>query len=142
MKAPLRAGFFICALVWVSLPAVGNVKQHTTFKGEVVTYDYDSLNRLATKNLPGGNTVMFTYTVTGQVATTADTRGTTRYTYDARDRLTQVSHPEGWVVSYGYDATSNRASLTTQYKLEAAKVTGYEYDRANRLTKVPRPNVR
>jgi YD repeat-containing protein len=63
-QSPALAGLFMCALACVSPPAVGNVKQHITFKGEVVTYDYDALNRLKTKSLPGGNTVAFTYTAT------------------------------------------------------------------------------
>ena len=120
---------------------VGNVASHTTFNGETIAYTYDALNRLATKTLPAtgvgtlAHTVSYTYTPTGQVATVEDERGVTRHAYDARDRLVQVAHPEGWTVDYGYDAAGNRTSLSTKFGTEAARTTTNVYDRANRLTR-------
>ncbi len=122
--------------------AVGNVASHTTFKGDTITFTYDTLNRVATKTVPVSgaagtlnNTTTYSYTPTGQVASVLDTRGTTTYSYDARDRLTQGVHPEGWTVTYGYDAAGNRSSISTQFSTEAAKTTSFEYDAANRLTR-------
>ena len=128
-------GLFISGLLCASLPAVGNVATHTTFNAELITYAYDALNRVTTKRLPN-EIVTTTYTPTGQVATVSDNRGTTSYTYDARDRVTQVTLPEGWTLGYTYDAAGNRATVSSQYGTEAAKTTAYVYDSANRLAKV------
>jgi YD repeat-containing protein len=117
---------------------VGNVASHTNFNGETIAYTYDALNRLATKTLPAAgvgslaHTVSYAYTPTGQVATVEDERGVTRHAYDARDRLAQVAHPEGWTVSYGYDAAGNRTSLSTKFGTEAAKTTTFEPRRPRR----------
>lgn len=126
--------------------AVGNVSQHTTFNGEVISFTYDALNRLATKSLPAvaavgtpATVVSYTYTPTGQVASVEDTRGITTYQYDGRDRLTQVSVPEGWVTTYQYDAAGNRTHVTTRFGSEAPQTTVHEFDRAGRLTKVTSP---
>jgi RHS repeat-associated protein len=127
--------------------ALGNVASHTDFNGATVTYTYDSENRLTARNEPVAgtgetltNTISYTYTATGQVATVTDQRGAIKNTYDSRDRLVKVENPDGSVQSYTYDAAGNKVSLTTQFKLEAAKTTAYEYDALNRLTKVTDPN--
>src|SRR6185312_6785394 len=93
---------------------------------------------VTTKRLPN-EIVATTYTPTGQVATITDNRGTTSYGYDARDRVTSVTLPEGWTLAYTYDAAGNRATVTSQYGTEAAKTTAYVYDSANRLQKVTSP---
>ncbi len=62
-----------------------------------------------------------------------DKRGITTYGYDNRNRLTSIT-PQGAgspSVSYGYDANSNRTSITT-----GAGTTTYGYDALNRLQTV------
>ncbi|MDX2218805.1 MAG: transglutaminase domain-containing protein [Burkholderiales bacterium] len=129
--------------------ANGNVTKHTTFKGEVITYAYDELNRVKTKTVPAGTSqtgqvltteTNWTYTASGQVEKVSDRRGDTLYQYDARDRVSQITHPEGWVVQYGYDEAGNRTSLKTKYREEAERTTAYEYDSANRLVKHTDPD--
>ncbi len=129
--------------------ANGNVTKHTTFKGDVLTFTYDELNRIKTKTVPAGSSTTgtplttdttWTYTTSGQVEKVTDKRGDTLYQYDQRDRVTQITHPEGWVVQYGYDEAGNRATLTTKYQQEAARTTSYQYDPANRLSQLTDPD--
>jgi RHS repeat-associated protein len=89
------------------------------------TYTYDSIGNVLTKVDPLGN-------CTG--CTAADY--TTRYTYDAEGRLLTETDPLGNVIKHTYDLAGNEISL------EDAKhhITTYEYDAANRLAKVTRPD--
>ena len=64
-----------------------------------------------------------------------DVSGTWGYTYDAANRLTALSGPNG-STSYGYDNANRRTSLS------ASTVTGswtYSYDAGNRLTSTTNP---
>ena len=143
--SPALAGLFVCAALWAWAgvaaldPPSRSVATHTTFNGDTIAYAYDSLNRLVTKTLPGGNAVSYTYTPTGQVETVTDVRGPTRYTFDLRDRLTKVEHPEGWVVEYGYDEAGNRTSVSTRWPGEVPRVTSYTHDGAGRIVTVTGP---
>ena len=60
-----------------------------------------------------------------------DSRGETNYTYDARDRITRVDHPNGQVIEYQYDAAGNRVGLIT-----ANQAIVYGFDALNRLETV------
>lgn len=52
--------------------------------------------------------------------------------YDNRERVSSLTDAFGQVVSYAYDANSNR----TQLSLNAATSATYQYDVVNRLTKL------
>ncbi len=58
-----------------------------------------------------------------------DSAGTTSWTYDNLDRLTNVSYPNGDTVAYGYDAVGNRTSHT----INGVPKTN-TFDQANRMT--------
>jgi YD repeat-containing protein len=58
-----------------------------------------------------------------------DGSGQTTWGYDALDRLTSASYPNGDAVSYGYDAVGNRTSLTVN-----GNTTTNTFDAADRLT--------
>jgi RHS repeat-associated protein len=77
--------------------------------------------------------ITFTYFNNGLRKTMADPSGTTSYTYDTRNRLTQKQTPEG-TLNYTYD---NAGNLLT---LKSANVSGasdtYTYDVLNRLNTV------
>jgi RHS repeat-associated protein len=111
--------------------AVGNLMTATDFNGTMTRYEYDALNRLAAKRFQDNTSVLYTYTLTGQLHTTKDTNGLTTYSYDAQDRLLLRTDPDSRSIRYTYDIVGNRTTLTT-----ASGTTQYHYDPYHRLTQV------
>ncbi|MEK6282271.1 MAG: hypothetical protein AABN95_18090 [Acidobacteriota bacterium] len=70
--------------------------------------------------------------VPSRLTTATNPNGTVTMTYDNRRRVSSVTDVFGQVVSYGYDANSNR----TQLSLNAATSATYQYDVINRLTQL------
>jgi YD repeat-containing protein len=71
----------------------------------------------------------------GNRETATNSRGTTNYTYDNRNRLETLTYPDGRKLTYGYDANGNRTSLTAEVGGETLTTT-YSYDELNRLQTV------
>ncbi|MCW6005677.1 DNRLRE domain-containing protein [Micromonospora sp. CPCC 205371] len=101
------------------------------------TLTYDNLGRLAsdTSTRSDGVTALSTtYTydrddlITGKTTAGFTGAGTNAYGYDGLGRLTSWTRPDTTVVSYGYDAASNRTSLAS-----AGGTRTYTYDDRNRL---------
>lgn len=109
--------------------AVGNRTQRTDYNGTVTSYAYDNLNRLTTITYPT-RTMTYTYTVLGQIAHATNENGTVYLGYDSRNRLSNVTDPLNYGVTYNYDATGNRTNLS----LNNATYATYTYDAVNRLT--------
>jgi RHS repeat-associated protein len=112
--------------------------------GNTVTYSYfaDGLLQHQLETDPGGATVAehtYTYTPNADKATdakklqSADTGGllthNLAYSYDPRDRLTQVQTDGATTESYTHDATGNVVSQTAN-----GTQTAYNYDRDRLLT--------
>src|SRR4029077_15427281 len=70
-------------------------------------------------------------TPTGQRQTVTDSRGSTQYVYDQRDRLLARTDPDGTAIAYTYDVAGNRTSVTTP-----AGTTAYSFDVLNRVVNV------
>ncbi len=111
----------------------GNLSTVTHFNGTTTMYAYDQLNRLLSRATPGEATVSFTYTQTGQYATSSDASGTTTYGYDNMDRITSKATPEG-TLNYTYDAAGHVASISSSNANGASM--SYTYDDLNRLSTV------
>jgi RHS repeat-associated protein len=86
----------------------------------------------------------FGFDAEGQTTNKADASGANAYQWDARGRLTQVTLPNGQVVSYGYDPLGRRVSrgangATTTFQYDGADVVidresgGSAYDYLNGL---------
>lgn len=122
-------------------------------------YTYDPNGNLATTTSPAGNTTTFTYTGNNARKTVSSTgTGTWTYDYDAAGRLAKATapslrsvtltrNPQGQVskltysdgtpaVSYTYDATGNRYSMT-----DTQGTTYYSYNAVNGLTSVARSGI-
>ena len=116
--------------------AAGNLGTRRDFNGRVTTFSYDAANRLLTR-VPdpsfGEPAVSFTYSPSGQRLTMTDASGTTTYVYDARDRLTSKTTPEG-ILSYTYDAAGH--VLTMASSNTNGTSVGYGYDALGRLSAV------
>ncbi|MCP2327020.1 RHS repeat-associated protein [Hamadaea flava] len=101
-------------------------------------YTYNNRGDLTTDTLNNstGGTVAsatLTYTLDGLLQTRTTTglagAGTNTYSYDGLGRVTTWTRPDTQQVTYGYDNTSNRTTVTS-----AAGTRTYTYDTRNRLT--------
>ena len=114
--------------------AVGNAIGIKDFNQETITYRYDDNNRRIAKEFSDSTSVSYAYTPTGQMSAVTDSRGTTTYKYDARNRLLSRTDPDGPYLSggvtieYRYDAAGNRISVSTP-----GGTASYTYDKLNRL---------
>jgi RHS repeat-associated protein len=96
-----------------------------------VSYTYDALHRLKDEVRTGADASEnhFTYDAAGNRLTWNDGVGTTTYTYDAADRLTQEGN-----TTYTYNANGSRVSKTL-----SGSTTTYSYDYDEQLTQVVSP---
>ncbi len=121
--------------------ANGNLTSKTDRKNQTINYAYDALNRLTSKSYPDTSSVSYTYDLANHLAQTSDSTGTYGFSYDADGRQTQASTTYSFIagktfaVGYGYDAASNRTSMTDPQNA----ATSYVYDTLNRLTSLTSP---
>src|ERR1051326_714592 len=108
---------------------VGNRTQRTDYNGTVTNYSYDNLNRLATITYPT-RTVSYGYDPLNNVTRAANENGTIYISYDNRYRVSSVSDPFFYGITYNYDTAGNRTKL----KVNGATYATYTYDAINRLT--------
>jgi RHS repeat-associated protein len=121
----------------------GNVFRTTTRKGDVIFDEFDATQRQTARIYPDGGRIQFSYTGTGKVSTATDSRGTTSYSYDSRDRVVRIANPDGSSLVYTYDAVGNRTSVATRTTESASpRTTTYTYDALNRLVSVTDPSGR
>jgi RHS repeat-associated protein len=112
--------------------AVGNRSQRTDYNNAVTNYVYDALNQMTTISYPDTTSATYGYDVLSRLTTAANPTGTVTIAYDNRSRVNSVTDVFGQVVSYAYDANSNR----TQLSLNGATSATYQYDVINRLTQL------
>jgi RHS repeat-associated protein len=123
-----------------SYDAAGDVKtiQSSNAGGASMAYGYDALDRLNAVTDANGATT-YSYDAVGNLGTVTYPNGVAHsYTYDTRNRLTNlgvrgtVNGAPGAIASYGYtlDAAGHRTSVT---ELSGRKVN-YGYDSIYRLT--------
>ena len=107
----------------------------TDRNGQTTHYIYDYQDRLAYTTFPDGTWRQQTYDVAGRLSSVVDSSGTYGFLYDNMNRLTEADTTYAFVslgkksVKYGYDAGSNRKTMTDPQSL----VTTYGYDTLNRL---------
>ncbi|HEV3481173.1 MAG TPA: RHS repeat-associated core domain-containing protein [Candidatus Acidoferrales bacterium] len=107
-----------------------------------INYTYDYLNRLSQKAYPDSTAVNYTYDLANRLTQVTDPTGSYGFTYDNMNRLTQTSAAYSFIsgktftVGYGYDAASNRTSMTDPQNA----ATAYVYDTLNRLTTLTYPS--
>jgi RHS repeat-associated protein len=89
-----------------------------------ISATYDPANRLSTLTLPGiGETFTLTYDDNGNLAQKqGTTSGTTTYTWDSRNRLTQITSPTT-TATFQYDGLGRRVARTVN-----GSTTQYVYD--------------
>ncbi|MDE1853769.1 MAG: RHS repeat protein [Thaumarchaeota archaeon] len=115
--------------------SVGNLLSRTPANGSAISYTYDALNRLNRVTYPGsGGTVTYTYDQDSNRLSMVNPSATDYYSYDARDRLTNLTeYASGvkYMTLYAYDGAGDITSLTYPDGYALAMV----YDGLNRLKK-------
>ena len=107
----------------------------TDRNGNQTSYIYDYQDRLVYKSYPDGTYVQYTNDVAGRLSSVLDANGTYGFLYDNMNRLTEADTTYSFAsfglksVKYGYDAASNRKTMTDPQSLG----TTYGYDTLNRL---------
>ena len=114
--------------------ANGNRQSLTYSNGNKTTYLYNVANKLEsitnTKNGTLLSSYIYQYYLDGNQASKTDNKGkTTSYKYDGLGRLTEELPSAEPAVSYAYDDSNNRKTMTINGK----SVTNYTYDKSNRL---------
>ncbi len=114
--------------------AAGNLKKLEDPAKRTTTYKYDPANRLEEVSYSSGNpaTVTYEYDKDGDRTKMTDGTGTTKYTYDQLDRLTESENGHKEVVKYEYDLANEQTMIT--YPNE--KAITHAFDKAGRLEKI------
>lgn len=108
---------------------VGNVVTEKLPNGNVVTNEYDALNRLKLKSDNLGDVVAHDYDNDGNVISTTDANGNhTGFDVDALNQTTKATLPWGLVQNTVYDSVGNILSRTDDHGVELT----YTYDARNR----------
>ncbi|MHB8420968.1 MAG: RHS repeat-associated core domain-containing protein [Myxococcales bacterium] len=118
-------------IVTTAYTAGGKLSRVTDPMGNYTTYSYDPDGRLASGDEFGVG-ASYSYDARGNRSSVYDGAGTTRFTYDASNRLTTETNPLNQVTTYSYNPDGTRAT-----KLDAkGNLTTYSYDPNKRLTSV------
>jgi YVTN family beta-propeller protein/YD repeat-containing protein len=128
--------------------ADGDQKTTTDPLGQVTTTGYDGLDEVTsvsyTSTVNSTPNVTYSYTNEGNLYQMTDGTGTTTYTYDADQRVTQVQSGSGAVVASTYDADSNVTCIVypgsgntcSSSPSSTNKVVDYTYDHDDRLATI------
>ncbi len=87
--------------------------ERTDAQGNTVKFSYTPAGRLATVTYPGNRVLAYTYDAAGRLQRLTDWTGkVTTLHYDAVDRLARVDFPNGTATVYTYDPNGQLTSLT------------------------------
>ena len=114
--------------------AAGNLKTLEDPAKRTTTYKYDPANRLTEVSYSSGKpaTVTYEYDKDGDRTKMVDGTGTTKYTYDQLDRLTESENGHKAVSKYEYDLANQQTKVT----YPNTKAVTRAFDTAGRLEKV------
>ena len=97
----------------IAYDGAGNKTSITDAATQKTTFTYDAANEVTGIAYAGRTPdVSFTYTANGLRQTMKDGTGTTTYSYDSLNRLTNVQNGAGQNVGYGYDLGDDLVSIT------------------------------
>ncbi len=103
---------------------VGNVISSTDQDGQAIAYTYNAAGQVLTKTYADGSVDTFAYDAHDNLVSTTDATGTTLLTYDAADRLTQITYPSGLYLKFTYDSAGRRTQMVDQ----GGFTVNYAYD--------------
>ena len=136
----------------------GNVVSRRLRDGQIVNYAYDALNRLTRETLPGADpaisyvydlldevtsitqgsqTLSYTYDALGRGLTEVSLHGAFTSTWDTSGRRTQLRWPDGFYVSYDYNAANEMTAIRENGSLAASGLlASYAYDDLGNQTSI------
>lgn len=115
--------------------ANGNLKEIKDAKGNSTTYAYDDFDRLKTTTYADLTTEEYAYDANSNLITIQDPKGQIiSYAYDNLNRLDLKTYPDTKTMDYVYDNGSRLRQIVDQ-----TGTIAYDYDAANRVTKVTYP---
>jgi YD repeat-containing protein len=111
--------------------AAGNLASLTDAAKRTTTYKYDPANRLIEVSYSDGKTpkVEYEYDADGDRTKMGDGTGSSKYTYDQLDRLTEAKDGHGDVSAYEYDLANEQTKIT----YPSGKAVTRSFDNAGRL---------
>jgi RHS repeat-associated protein len=114
--------------------AAGNLKTLKDAAGRTTTYTYDPGNRLTEVSYSDvkTHTAKYEYDADGDRTSMTDGTGTTSYTFDQLDRLTENKDGHGDKTSYEYDLANQQTKITYPNGKSVTRV----FDKVGRLEKV------
>jgi RHS repeat-associated protein len=112
----------------------GNLKKLTDPEKRTTTYAYDPGNRLTEVSCSSGKpaTVKYEYDKDGDRTKMTDGTGTTKYTYDQLDRVTETENGHKEIVKYEYDLGNEQTKIT----YPNTKAVTRAFDKDGRLEKI------
>jgi RHS repeat-associated protein len=113
---------------------VGDVVKFTDPAKRVTTFKYDSANRLTEVSYSSAKpaTIKYEYNENGDRTKMTDGTGTSTYTYDQLDRMTESESGHKAVVKYKYDLDNDQTEIT----YPSGKAVTRAFDKDGRLEKV------
>ena len=140
----------------------GNVLSRRLRDGQVISYQYDALDRLKFKNVPNlvanENDVIYGYDLLGRLTQATDSANhfttfvydalgrrvreqsnwtTRRSDYDAAGRRTRLTWGDGFFVTYEYDTTGQMTAIREN---GGTVLASFEYDDLGRRVRLTRGN--
>jgi RHS repeat-associated protein len=114
--------------------AAGNLVKLTDSAKRTITYTHDPANRLTEVSYSSGNpaTVKYEYNKDGDRTKMTDGTGTTTYTYDQLDRMTESENGHKEVIKYEYNLGNQQTKIT----YPNTKAVERAYDKDGRLEKI------
>ncbi len=110
----------------------GNITSRSDRSG-TVSHLYDALGREAMRTLQDGSLIRLAYTAdSGNLDYYTDPQGKTDYTYDAANRLTKLTDPQGKTTTYEYNNNDTR----TKTSYPGGTVQAVTLDDSDRPTRI------
>ena len=114
----------------------GDLASYTNRRGETIAYSYTNDGLIAQQTTPGETPVQYTYDVEGKLLSVVDDQSITTLTYDANDRLSGLTYPNGRSLNFEYDAVGRR----TQIRGSDGYIINYSYDTTGNLQNLTNGN--